>query len=1430
GDIILGGLFNVHRRGTKSENSCGDLDPNPGYQYFASALFAINEFNNNPNILPGIKLGARIYDTCRSQTIGADGAKELIKYTLQQTKASPPLAGVIGPFRSDVAIAVANLLRVFDIPQVSFGATVVKLSDKDIYSYFFRTVPPNSFQGRALVDVVRYFGWSYVMTVYSRGLYGEPGMDEVYSDAKRKGLCIACDIRLPSFPTTTDYENTIRKLLDVSRGNTASDLNVVVMFCIQRDNTGLVAAAKKILKGTTTRFVWVASNSWGAREPVTNGNEEGGEGALTLNYIEGNVNKFKNYFLNLHYNSINETWFQEFWQISMKCRIIGATKEQNYTDTCSPADKLPPDFGIAPVRVAMNAVYAAVYALNDMHKALCNGTPGMCDALRNLKREVFLKYLRNVSFPDSTSNKTIKFNRNGEVDGRYDVLNFRKLNGKFTYVKVGSWSGQLKDDDSVQGGVQINATLIEWAPTWKSTTPNSYCSATVGPDTLTMTMQSAHAKQNAAELTIEVGHDNSAERAYNFMGVCPKQAPLERVSRKYPCKSKQQAVKMLQKPGDLILGGLFPIHKKSNQRENACGEFDLQPSYQYMTAMLFALEQINNNSALLPNITLGTKIYDSCRSTTIGSDRARDFIKETLFFNKVPLVGVVGPLSSDVSIATAPLLRVFGIPQVSYGSSSSALSNKELYGNFFRTVPPDSFQANAIVDTLQYFGWKYILTISSKGNYGEKGIEELQRAMKEYGICIAMSQSLPYLPTTTDYTNTMREIQQHKHKNVHIIVLFTTQTDSAGLLKAALALKATRFTWFGSSGWSNRMDVIFGKEQIANGSITVNHLGGRVKGFEEFYSSSTTHAHNPWSDEFFGEVLKCNGPHSRIIHQKNCSFNLSMPNIEMSPVRVVINAVYAFAHALHDMQLVTCHREVGLCEAMKTKLRQVELVEYLENTSFPDAVFGFDLKFNKNHEMDGNYSIMNLQQKSDGEWDYVNIGEWGVVVESDGDVDKDFKINVDSVSWGNAPTTPPVSICSSPCAFPLIRKLRLLHPLCCWDCINCKANQFIINDTCQSCQVGYHPSSNLSTCSAIPQVYPDFEGGVGIACVVLAVLGMICTLLTAMFFFKYSGNAVVKASGRELSVIILLGILLCYTAVFPFLFKPSPLTCTVCRYLGSVCYSFCYAPLLMKTIRIYRIFTRGKKSVARPSMVSPTSQLLVTSGLITIQFLITTVWDLSSPPCVKYHYHSLEATILECQTNNFSLACNLSYNIFLMLLCTLFAFKTRGFPRNFNEAKYIGIMMYLTCSIWIIFLPSLLNTRNTYIKVYIRIGSYWTIGTITLVGLFAPKVYIVLFSRDASTSSSNIVASSSILANKDFAIMKKLQNQSSQNQRLDSDVNLLRVDRLYSGHVLGIEGELMRTENGSLCPSPHGSVNTSFEDLLNVCDNASRDIRDNMTN
>ena len=119
-------------------------------------LFALEEINTDGSLLPGVKLGARIYDTCRSQTIGSDVAKKMIEYTLLwETNGTCLLSGVIGPFRSDVAV-VANFLRVFNIPQVSYSSTTPVLSNKDLYSYFLRTVPSNSYQGKAMVDVAVY--------------------------------------------------------------------------------------------------------------------------------------------------------------------------------------------------------------------------------------------------------------------------------------------------------------------------------------------------------------------------------------------------------------------------------------------------------------------------------------------------------------------------------------------------------------------------------------------------------------------------------------------------------------------------------------------------------------------------------------------------------------------------------------------------------------------------------------------------------------------------------------------------------------------------------------------------------------------------------------------------------------------------------------------------------------------------------------------------------------------------------------------------------------------------------------------------------------------------------------------------------------------------------------------------------------------------
>ena len=73
------------------------------------------------------------------------------------------------------------------------------------------------------------------------------------------------------------------------------------------------------------------------------------------------------------------------------------------------------------------------------------------------------------------------------------------------------------------------------------------------------------------------------------------------------------------------------------------------------------------------------------------------------------------------------------IPQISYASTSSDLSDKGRFEYFSRVVPPDTYQAQAMVDIASELQWKFVNTIAEAGTYGEKGIEAFKEAAKKSG-------------------------------------------------------------------------------------------------------------------------------------------------------------------------------------------------------------------------------------------------------------------------------------------------------------------------------------------------------------------------------------------------------------------------------------------------------------------------------------------------------------------------------------------------------------------------------------------------------------------------------------------------------------------------------------------------------------------------
>lgn len=129
-------------------------------------------------------------------------------------------------------------------------------------------------------------------------------------------------------------------------------------------------------------------------------------------------------------------------------------------------------------------------------------------------------------------------------------------------------------------------------------------------------------------------------------------------------------------PGDITLGGLFPIHSRG-PHGLPCGELKKEKGIHRMEAMLYALDQINSDPELLPNITLGARILDTCSRDTYALEQSLTFVqaliqKDTSDIRcsngELPIirkpervVSVIGASASSVSIMVANILRLFEV-------------------------------------------------------------------------------------------------------------------------------------------------------------------------------------------------------------------------------------------------------------------------------------------------------------------------------------------------------------------------------------------------------------------------------------------------------------------------------------------------------------------------------------------------------------------------------------------------------------------------------------------------------------------------------------------------------------------------------------------------------------------------------------------------
>ncbi|XP_069707069.1 G-protein coupled receptor family C group 6 member A isoform X4 [Phaenicophaeus curvirostris] len=247
GDIVIGGLFAVHSEMLHPEEypikpviqNCAGFE----IQIFLQTLAMIHaiETINNSTLLSGVSLGYEIYDTCAEVTKAMASAlrflakfnssEDVVEFKCNYSDYNPRVKAVAGASYSEVSMAVSRLLALQLIPQVSPSSSAEILSDKIRFPSFFRTIPSDFHQTRAMAHLISESGWNWIGVIATDDDNGRFALESFGIQAMANNVCIAFKEMLPAYLSDntfhTKVDHAVEKIVRETR------VNVIVVFMRQ---------------------------------------------------------------------------------------------------------------------------------------------------------------------------------------------------------------------------------------------------------------------------------------------------------------------------------------------------------------------------------------------------------------------------------------------------------------------------------------------------------------------------------------------------------------------------------------------------------------------------------------------------------------------------------------------------------------------------------------------------------------------------------------------------------------------------------------------------------------------------------------------------------------------------------------------------------------------------------------------------------------------------------------------------------------------------------------------------------------------------------------------------------------------------------------------------------------------------------------------
>uniref|UniRef100_G1U605 G-protein coupled receptors family 3 profile domain-containing protein n=1 Tax=Oryctolagus cuniculus TaxID=9986 RepID=G1U605_RABIT len=748
----------------------------------------------------------------------------------------------------------------------------------------------------------------------------------------------------------------------------------------------------------------------------------------------------------------------------------------------------------------------------------------------------------------------------------------------------------------------------------------------------------------------------------------------------------------------------------------------------------FAIQEINKDSQLLPNLTLGFKFYNAFASEqyTLLS------IVYWLFGATIALpnytchtqgrhVAIIAGTTSALSVEFGTLLELYKTPQLTYGPFDPMLNDKDQFPSLYQMASSDSSLGHGMISLLLHFGWTWVALFVSDDMKGEQFLQYFEAAMLKKSVCVAFTVKLPvtkklYADSDLTFMSSIRV----SSANVHILY-----GDVRGLISVDISVQSFLTmgkVWIMTSKWDLIISETNHMLHSFHGGFSFSPYKEEIPGLKLFVKTAKP-SHYP-EDFYFSKLwlfhLGCSLEGSFCGHIGTCSPNTSLEflpgHIDLLTISdssyLVYNAVYTVAHVLHKMILEKVEMGSPGEEGRKGLFSAYTSPSNLKG--LPVTTYSCSPASSNPEE---NPNIVNFPA---GFRLLVKIGEFS----SKSPHDQDLLINEDIIEWPVGFKKTPQSVCSQSCG-PGFRKMSQEgRPVCCYTCVFCPERD-VSNQTdaeqCIQCAEHEYPNMERSRCLPKLMTFLAFEDTLGMALACMALCFSVLTAVVLWVFVKHRDTPIVKANNRSLSYILLIALLLCFLCSLLFIGRPNTATCLLRQIAFGLVFTVAISAVLAKTITVILAFKVMKPGrTIRRLLVSGASNFIIPICSL-IQLTFCGIWLGISPPFLELDAYSEHGhIILVCNKGSVTaFYCVLGYLGSLALFSFTVAFLARNLPDTFNEAKFLTFSMLVFCSVWVTFLPVYHSTKGK-VMVAVEVFSILASSAGLLGCIFAPKCYIIL--------------------------------------------------------------------------------------------------------